>query len=376
MTRTETTNVIDTRMNRGLRGLLLAASALCLVGGCGGGNGDERGNPAVSGDAAKGGPSASAPSGSGPRLMFITNSNSDWWSAVEKGMQDGGKECGARVEMKRNEGQPEGQIRLLEDALSLPDVKGVAVSVLESESPGIADKMRELKKAGKVVITIDSDGQADARQAYIGTNNTKAGEAAGKAAAVLRPKGGKTVVFVGTAAAANARARREGFFAGAGKAFVQTEVFEDGSDVSGRAQSNVQTALTKYPDVGVLLGLWSYNGPRIAEEAAKVPEVRKNVNVVTFDLDEQAIEHLEKGRIDVSVCQNPYEMGRLGALLLKALVKDDKSTIETMLPGGSTVIDTGVRVIVPTKDSPIKGDNVIDIKGMKEWLTSKGLKSS
>jgi ribose transport system substrate-binding protein len=47
-----------------------------------------------------------------------------------------------------------------------------------------------------------------------------------------------------------------------------------------------------------------------------------------------------------------------------------------MLPGGATVIDTGVRVIVPTKESPVKGPEVIDIKGMKEWLASKGLKSS
>ena len=47
-----------------------------------------------------------------------------------------------------------------------------------------------------------------------------------------------------------------------------------------------------------------------------------------------------------------------------------------MLPGGTDIIDTGVRVIVPTKDSPVKGDNVIDIKAMKAWLSSKGLKST
>src|SRR5205823_2633901 len=152
-------------------------------------------------------------SGKGPRLMFVTNSNSDWWNAVEKGMLDGAAKFGAQVEMKRNDGQPEGQMRLLEDALSRPDIQGVAVSVLESDSPGIADKMRDLQKSGKVVIAIDSDGQPDARRAYIGTNNRKAGEAAGKAAAMLRPQGGKTAVFVGTASAANARERREGFFA-------------------------------------------------------------------------------------------------------------------------------------------------------------------
>jgi ribose transport system substrate-binding protein len=308
--------------------------------------------------------------------MFITNSNADWWNAVEKGMKDGGEKFGAQVELRRNEGQPEGQIRLLEDALSQPDIKGVAVSVLEAESPGIADKMRDLQKAGKVVIAIDSDGQSDARRAYIGTNNRKAGEVAGKAAATLRPDGGKTAVFVGIASAANAIERREGFFAGAGPKFQQVEVFEDGGDKSGRAQSNVQNAISKYPDLGVFLGLWSYNGPRIAEEVNKFPDLRKKTTIVTFDLDELAVGMLEQAKIDATVCQNPYEMGYIAVRLLKALIEKDEKTVNEMLPGGTDVIDTGVRVIVPSRDSPVKGNNVIDIKAMKEWLESKGLKSS
>jgi ribose transport system substrate-binding protein len=360
-----------TWIGRGVRGLL-AAGALGLLAGCGGGGGEA--TPGAPGLSPAGG-AGQGSSGSGPRLMFISNSNSDWWTAVEKGMIDGGKKFVARVELRRNEGQPEGQIRLLEDALSLPDVQGVAVSVLEAESPGIADKMRELRKAGKVVIAIDSDGQPDARLAYIGTNNRKAGEVAGAVAAQLRPKGGKTAVFVGIRSAANARERYEGFFAGAGKAFEEVEVFEDHGD-KNRAQVNVTTAVTKYPDLGVLLGLWSYNAPRIAEEVSKSPELRKQVTVVTFDLDELAVEHVEKGWIDATVCQNPYEMGYQGVRLLKALVEKDRATVSEMLPGEATVIDTGVRVIVPSKDSPVKGETVIDIKAMKEWLASKGLKSS
>jgi ribose transport system substrate-binding protein len=354
---------------------LLAATLLGGFGGCGDGDATSQTASPSAGSAPSTAGGSEAAGGGGPRLMFISNSNSDWWSAVEKGMNDAGSKFSARVELRRNNGQPEGQIKLLEDALSLPDVKGVAVSVLEAESPGIADKMRELRKAGKVVIAIDSDGQADARSAYIGTNNRKAGEAAGHAATALRPKGGKTAVFVGTAAAANAIERREGFFAGAGKAFTQTEVFEDGGDMT-RASSNVQTALSKYPDVGVLLGLWSYNAPRIAEELSKSPEQRKKITVVTFDLDEQAVDLIESKAIDASVCQNPYEMGYQGVRLLKALVENDSKTVDEMLPNKATVIDTGVRVIVPSKDSPVKGDNVIDIKAMKEWLASKGLKSS
>ena len=312
----------------------------------------------------------------------MTNGSSDWWSAVEKGMRDGGAEFGADVESKRNtDGSTEGQIRLLEEAMSTADVKGVAVSVVESEAPGLADAIRKVKDAGKVIITIDSDispSAADTRRAYIGTNNTKAGEVAGKAAATIRPQGGEVVAFVGTAAAANARERLEGFAAGAGSKFIKPtggNIYEDGADPI-KAQSLAEIAIHKHKDAGVLLGLYSYNGPRIAEEASKDPEARKKVTIVTFDLDEQAVEHLEKGDIDVSVCQNPYEIGYQAVRLLKAMIADDKKTVDAMLPNGATSVDIPVRVIVPTDASPVKGENVKTIKEMKEWLTSKGLKSS
>jgi ribose transport system substrate-binding protein len=279
--------------------------------------------------------------------------------------------------MRRNEGTTQGQIKLLEDALTLPDVQGVAVSVIEAEAPGVADAMRELQKEGKIVIAIDSDitpTSADARSAYIGTNNVNAGIEAGKAAAALRPEGGKVCIFVGTSSAANARERKEGFFRGAGDKFTEAETFDDGGD-KARASSNVQTALSKHPDAGVFLGLWSYNAPRIAEEVAADPAVRARTTVVTFDLDELAVGHLEKGNIDVTVCQNPYEMGYQGVRLLKALIEKDDATVREILPDGKTR-DTGVRVIVPRADSPVKGDNVITIDEMKKWLESKGLKSS
>ena len=358
---------------------ILVVSSLLLPG-CGGSSPEP--NDQAAGTGSSGAASSSGSSGAGlssgssaPRLMFITNGTSDWWNAVEKGMRDGGAEFRADVEMRRPDSESAQQIQKIEDVLSLPDVQGVAISVLEADSPGIADKMKELQKAGKIVIAIDSDGQKDARRAYIGTDNHKAGEVAGKVATALRPQGGKTAVFVGTAAAANARERREGFFAGAAKSFTQIEVFEDRTD-HARAATNVETAISKYPDVGVFLGLWSYNAHYIADEVSKFPELRKKATVVTFDMDELAVEDLAQGKIDATVCQNPYQMGYLAVRLLKAMIQKDQKTIDEMLPGGVDSIDTGVRVIVPSKTSPVKGDNVIDIDEMRKWLASKGLKSS
>jgi ribose transport system substrate-binding protein len=351
---------------------LMAGMGLGLAG-CGGAANSPEGSPNP------GAGRAGNKAGAG-RIVLITNGNSDWWSAVEKGMRDASEKLGAAVEMKRNDGTTEGQIRLLEEALSASDVQGVAVSVMDAEATGIADAMRKLKDAGKLVVTIDSDiaaSAAETRRFYIGTNNAKAGETTGQAAAALRPQGGTVAVFVGTASAANARDRLSGFFAGAGPKFIKppVEVFEDQTDLN-KAQSLPEIAISKYHDVGVMLGLYSYNAPRIAAEVAKRPDFRKKTTVVTFDLDEQAVEHLEKGNIDVSVCQNPYEIGYQSVRILSALMKDDKTTVEEMFPQGKTTFDTGVRVIVPRADSPVKVPNVITVEDMKKWLQSKGLKSS
>ena len=317
-----------------------------------------------------------------PRLVFVTNSNADWWNAVEKGMEDGASEFGAEVELRRNQGQPQGQVEKLRAVLSQPDVDGVAVSAIEADSPGVIDAMRELQEAGIVVICIDSDvasDYSDVRRAYIGTNNEKAGEVAGHAARLVRPQGGQTAVFVGTASAANARERERGFFQGAGSDFEKSQTWEDGGDHQ-KARGNVQSALSKSTDLGMLVGLWSYNAPAIAAEVGRSATVRAQVGVVTFDLDEAARSQIADGNIDATVCQNPYEMGRLGVQLLKALIEQDEATVAEILPDGQSR-DTGVRVVVPSADSPAMGlrddgEEVLTIDEMNTWLESKGLKST
>ena len=210
----------------GRRALALAALVGLIAAGCG-----ETSKDTATPNPTGGGMSA------GGRIVLITNGNSDWWSAVETGMKEAGVKFSADVEMKRNrEGDgTQGQIRLLEEALGASDIKGVAISAYDGKAPGIADAMRKLKDAGKLVITIDSDvsaGAAETRLFYVGTDNAKAGEIAGKVASELRPEGGTVAVFVGNLSAANARARLDGFYAGAGPKFVRPA----GRGVRGQAR--------------------------------------------------------------------------------------------------------------------------------------------
>ena len=279
-------------------------------------------------------------------------------------MKDGAKEFGAQVEMRRNpRAEPAGQIRRLEDVLSLPDVQGVAISVLEAESPGIADKMRDLQKAGKVVIAIDSDGQKDARRAYIGTNNRKAGEVAGKVARVLAAQGRQNGRLRRHRRGRQRQGAPRGLLArGRTRRSRRTRARSSRTGPSQPGQTNVQTAISKYPDVGVFLGLWSYNAHFIAEEVAKFPELRKKATVVTFDLDELAVDDLAKGAIDATVCQNPYQMGYLGVRLLEGARREGPEDDRRDAPRRHRHHRHRRPRDRADKDSPVKGDNVIDIE--------------
>ena len=311
--------------------------------------------------------------------MFITNGSSDWWNAVEKGMNDGAKEFGAQVEMRRPEGEPAQQIQRIEDVLSLPDVQGVAISVLEAESPGIADKMRDLQKAGKIVIAIDSDGQKDARRAYIGTINRKAGEVAGKVAKTLRPQGGKTVAFVGTAAAANASERREGFFAGAGSlrfASRMLEVFEDGAD---KAQGPDQRPDRDQQVSRRRASSWA-SGPTTPTSSPKrspsSPTCARKSTIVTFDLDELGRRRPRQGRDRRDRLPEPLPDGLPRRALLKAFIDEGPEDHRRDAPRRYRHDRHRRARDRPHQGLARQGDNVIDIDEMKKWLASKGLKSS
>ncbi len=76
-------------------GWALAALSALVAAGCGGPDaehGQDKGRRPATGGAGSG------------RIVLVTNGNSDWWSAVEKGMKDAGAKFSADVEMKRNEG--------------------------------------------------------------------------------------------------------------------------------------------------------------------------------------------------------------------------------------------------------------------------------
>ena len=327
------------------------------------------------------------------RLIILTNGDSPFWDACRQGALAANdelklKEIGLVAVMDVNDASAQGQLSKLQQYGTQSDIAGIGISSIDADNVAIADQLKTLQSKGIKVVTIDSDLNrekfSDARFAFVGTDNLTGGKALGTCAKALKPAGGEYVTFVGMTGAQNAIERIGGFAEGAGEQFVSKGSMADGYDKT-KAREDVRNAIRNHPGLSVLVGIWSYNAPAIVDIVKEVNR-RKDFVIVTFDAEPTAISAMAEGSIDAMVVQNPFEMGFQGTRLLAALVNDKKDVIAEMLPNhgqpGGDIYDTGLKVVVPNPESPIKADlfgksvQFVTLEQLQEWMKKYGLTGS
>lgn len=327
--------------------------------------------PATGGSEGSGGSGAATSAFETPRkadgdltIKIVTNGISPFWDPMAVGMKKAAEELGCKADWTgpQNSTVAE-QKRMVEDALA-SGADGIALSCIEPEASVALIKL--VLDRGVPIITFDSDSPTSGRLCYIGTNNFNAGKAAGEKACELLPNGGKFVGFVGNVSASNARDRRDGFVEAAkAKNIEVVDVLEDNKDAT-RARTNVQDALAKQGDqIQGLLGLFSYNGPAIVQAVTNA-NMRDKYKIVAFDAEPVTLQELDKGNIDATVVQKPYDFGYLSTKLLYLINRKGWSEAkkEMKIPDDG-MYDTGVEVITPAT-----------VKDYRKGLEKLGIKSS
>ena len=104
-------------------------------------------------------------------------------------------------------------------------------------------------------------------------------------------------------------------------------IFLDGAD-RNKAKKNVEDALARYPDLVMVIGLWSYNGPAMVD-AVQASTRKKKPVVVAFDEEEATLKAVEDGTIFATIVQRPFQFGYQSMKALKD-VREGK-TIPTFI---------------------------------------------
>jgi ribose transport system substrate-binding protein len=280
------------------------------------------------------------------KLAFVTNGVGEFWKIASAGVHAYEKEGKVQVDIKMPPtGAAAEQNAYLEDLIS-QGYDAIALSVIAPDDQvGILNRVAAKAK----LITFDSDAPKSNRLLYIGTNNYEAGKKLGAEIVKMLPNGGEMAVFVGTLAADNAQQRFKGIEDVVTPANIKiVERREDGGD-RGKARSNVEDVLNSHHNLGLVAGLYSYNGSQIAS-ALEGPKKGK-VKAAVFDEEDGTLAGIEAGSIDCTAVQKPYEFGYLASKWMHALAT--KPDAMQTIPANKT-IDTGVDIIDKTNVAAFK----------------------
>jgi ribose transport system substrate-binding protein len=247
------------------------------------------------------------------KLAFLTNNASDFWTIARAGCNQAEKEVkDIKVEFRiPSDGTAAEQTRIFDDLL-VKGIDGIAISPVD---PANQTAMLDQGAAKALIVTQDSDAPKSKRSFYVGTDNVAAGKQAGELIKKALPEGGKIMLFVGKRDAQNAKERIQGVEdALKGSKVSVIDVRTDDTD-RVRAKQNVSDTLVKYPDIGALVGLWSYNGPAIVGAVKDANKIGK-VKIITFDEETDTLQGIKDGAIVATIVQNPYEFGRQAVTLM------------------------------------------------------------
>jgi ribose transport system substrate-binding protein len=285
------------------------------------------------------------------RFAVVVNVLSPFWTAAAIGEQRAASELGVPVVFMApaQAGDIASQQSLLE-TLVTDNYSGIAFSAIDPAS--VVSIVNSGMEQGVNFMTMDSDSPESNRPVFLALDNHRGGFLAGQAMVdALGDDCGQVVGFVGFITAQNAVDR----IAGIEEAFEGTNctletVLVDNGDPSV-ALSNSETALTTYPDLKGMIGIYSYNGPA-AIQALKTAGRVGEVKLVAFDLATETMQGLRENVVSAAIGQRVYYYGYLPVHILyamSALGQDETmALLDPYLTGeNKDLIDAGADIVTP-----------------------------
>jgi ribose transport system substrate-binding protein len=268
----------------------------------------------------------------------VTNGIASFWEVAEKGAEAGAREFDVQL-LVRKPPEEADQKRMVEDLIAL-GVDGIAISPIDPDNQ--LDLLNEAASATNL-ITQDADAPQSERICYVGTDNYTAGRLCGELVKEALPGGGAVMIFVGRLGQLNARQRRQGVIDELldrppdparrdppdarleGEKYSVLDTRTDQFDFA-KAKALAEDAITRYPDLKCMVGLFAYNPPKCLEavkEAGKLDSIR----VIGFDEAEETLQAIADGEIYGTVVQNPYRYGYESMRILAGLARNDPSVL-------------------------------------------------
>ena len=281
-----------------------------------------------------------AAGGGGVRIALITMDYQDeHWLKVTMGAQDKVRELGGNIEVtwlapQMGKRDVASQLQLIEDSITRK-VDAIMIAPLDRDAlvPGI----ERAYDAGIKVILVDSGAGTEKYHTFMATDNAAAARLAADELAKLINNTGKVAIINAQPGAGTTMTRENEFKAQMaskypGITIVGTQ-YSDGDPV--RALNQATDYMTANPD---LAGIYACNEGATVGAGMGIEQAGKagQVHLVGWDWTANTLGLVQRGVLDASMVQEPYQMGYMGVQAAIDLLQG-----KTVAKGP---IDTGVTV--------------------------------
>ena len=264
---------------------------------------------------------AAVPAAAAPKIGVLLKGDTSFWRAVEQGCRAAAAKSGAElvVRMPPSESDIAGQVRLL-DELAGQGIQGLIIS--PGNSADLSGPVAAVAAQGIKIVVIDSPLDVD-MPAYIATNHTNAGMAAGQLLASLvsdhdevsllrhSRTGGATLLRESSAYAA--------LCADHPSIVVHRDIFT-GTD--GKELQQAQLLLQKYPGTTAVLATGTPGSMAMLQVLrARGPSNRIKFVGFGFDLNSAVAAAIDQGVMDGWIAQLPHDIGARGVNAMLALLE-------------------------------------------------------
>jgi simple sugar transport system substrate-binding protein len=324
---------MTTSRSRGARLLAVAAVVALGVTACSGGGREQTDE----GDSGGG----NAPGSSGYTVAFVTHETpgDTFWDKIKSGATQAAKDTGVTLKYS-NDPDASKQAVLIQNAVD-SKVNGIATTLVTPNA--LAGSVKAATDAKIPVVGLNSgiDQYQDlGALMYFGSDENLAGQTAGQR---IGQAGAKHPLCVIQAAGSVALETR---CAGVKSAVAGTENIQvNGADDSA-VVSTLQAKLAQDKSIDYIVTL----GAPIAVNALKAMDAAgSSAKLITFDLNAEAAQHIQDGKIEFSIDQQPYVQGYMAVTSLYLYLKNgnDIGGGKAVLTGPSFVDKNNIATILP-----------------------------
>ena len=250
------------------------------------------------------------------RLAYSTASLANvFWQRVTNGVREEARKEGAQITVVDAQGDARKQLSDIED---LVQQRLDAILISPYQSDPIVPAVKAANQAKVPVVIVDIGVKGGEYAALIISDNLAGGRLAGEF--IAQKIGGKGPVAHISAqpGVENARKRGEGFAQVMRERGIKIAASQSAYSERAKGMSVMEDMLQAHPDLRAVF--CENDEMALGATRALIGAGRKDVIVVGFDGNPDALDAIRRGELAATVAQQPEEMGRMGVrIALKAL---------------------------------------------------------